>query len=72
MLRMFLTQARPDAMRGVPLFPRSVLIGLQNGVDGLAQRLQSRLRPFVLLALGRDRAANRLAYHPTMHAMPLR
>jgi hypothetical protein len=72
MLRVFLAQTRPDAMRGVPLFPRRVLIGLQNSVDGILQRPQARRLPFVLLALRRDRAGDRLAHHPTVHSMLLR
>ena len=39
MFRVFLAQASPDAMRCVPLFPRRVLIGLQDGLYGLLQRL---------------------------------
>jgi hypothetical protein len=69
---MLLAQARPDAMCSVPLLPRRVLIGLQNAVDGPLQRPQARLLPFVLLALRRDRAGDRLPHHPTMHAMLLR
>ena len=69
---MLLAQARPDAMRRVPLLPRRLPVGLQHAVDGILQRPESRLLPFVLLALRWDRAGDRLAHHPTMHAMLLR
>jgi len=52
---------------------RITLIGfIQNAVDGILHWPQARLLPFVFLALRWDRAGDRLAHHPTVHAMLLR
>ena len=59
-------------MRGVSLFPRRTLIGLQDAIDGRLQRSQSWLLPLVFLAFGRDRAGNRLAHHSAVYTMLLR
>jgi hypothetical protein len=58
-------------MRGVPLLPRRLPIGLQHPLDCIFQRTDLRLLPFVLLSLWRDRTRDCLAHHPSMYAMLL-
>jgi len=69
LLRMLCPQSHPDATRSVPLLARRLSIRIQQPINVLFHRPQFRLGPVTRFPLGWDRAGQRLAHHPPMHAM---
>jgi hypothetical protein len=62
---------RPDAVRGVPLFPRRSSVSFQNRVHKLDRRLQLPSRTLRLLPRPGQRAPDRLAHHPPVYTQLL-